>query len=48
MYTAIYKRQNVKRYNCHNPEGIKLSTILSARVNHLCKPTFKHSFRDTL
>ena len=35
-------------YNCHNPKGIKLLTILTVGLSHVREHKFKHIFQDTL
>ena len=37
-----------KIFQCHNPKGVKLVTILRLGLSHLRGHKFKHSFQDTL
>ena len=36
------------RFECHNPKGIKLLSRIRLGLSHLREPKFKHSFQDTL
>ena len=35
-------------FNCQNPKGIKLLTMLRLGLSHLCDHKFKHSFQNLL